>query len=168
MVETCFCEAEAIHQKKVNGFPRALAGQSGVESVYTRGIRVPPFPPSSFSNTGAEMKQMTRQEILDAILPLNEPENAPRRLQWLINLGYQMTIAARGGYPTVENKIEHLVAFNELQHQLYNQMLHCQTNDAWYRVEELLENLRQYAVPTGVAGDLGWAVQASVRSLAGR
>jgi hypothetical protein len=44
-------------------------------------------------------------------------------------MGYQMTISARAGYPTVENKIEHLVAFNELQHQLYNQMLHCQTND---------------------------------------
>lgn len=53
-----------------------------------------------------------------------------------------MTISARAGYPAVENKIEHLVAFNELQHQLYNQMLHHQTNDAWYKVEELLENLR--------------------------
>jgi len=60
------------------------------------------------------MNQMTRQEILDAILPLNDPENAGRRLQWLITLGYQMTISARAGYPTVENKIEHLVAFNEL------------------------------------------------------
>jgi hypothetical protein len=111
------------------------------------------------------MNEMTRQEILDAILPLNDPQNAPRRLQWLINLGYQMTISARGGYPTVQNEIEHLVAFNELQHQLYNQMLHCQTNDAWYKVEELLENLRKYAVATGVAGDFGWAVHTSIRSL---
>jgi hypothetical protein len=111
------------------------------------------------------MNQMTRQEILDAILPLNESENAPRRLQWLINLGYQMTISARAGYPTVENKIEHLVAFNELQHQLYNQMLHCQTNDEWYKSEDLLENLRKYAVAAGVAGDFGWAVHASIRSL---
>ena len=70
------------------------------------------------------MNQMTRQEILDAILPLNDPQNAARRLQWLINLGYQMTISARAGYPAVGNKIEHVVAFNELQHQLYNQMLH--------------------------------------------
>ena len=54
-----------------------------------------------------------------------------------------MTISARGGYPTVENKIEYVVAFNELQHQLYNQMLHCQTNDEWYNAEELLENLRK-------------------------
>jgi len=77
------------------------------------------------------MNQMTRQEILDVILPLNELQNAARRLQWLIELGYQMTISARAGYPTVENKIEHLVAFNELQHQLYNQILHCQTNDEW-------------------------------------
>lgn len=108
---------------------------------------------------------MTRQEILDAILPLNGPENAARRLQWLIRLGYEMTIDARSGYPTVENKIEHLVAFNEMQHQLYNQTLHCQTNDEWYKVEELLENLRKYAVATGVADDLGPAVHRSIRSL---
>jgi len=128
----------------------------------------PVFLPLQLSSTGAEMNQMTRQEILDAILPLNEPENGSRRLQWLINLGYQMTISARAGYPTVENKIEHLVAFNELQHQLYNQMLHTQTNDEWYKVEELLENLRKYAVAAGVAGDFGWAVHASIRSLVNR
>jgi len=111
------------------------------------------------------MNQMTRQEILDAILPLNDPQNAPRRLQWLINLGSQMTISARGGYPTVQNNIEHLVAFNELQHKLYHQMLHCQTNNEWYKVEELLENLRKYAVSAGVDGDFGWAAHTSIRSL---
>jgi hypothetical protein len=111
------------------------------------------------------MNEMTRQEILDAILPLNDPQNAPRRIQWLINLGYQMTVSARNGYPTVQNNIEHLVAFNELQHQLYNQMLHCQTNDEWYKVKEFLENLRKYAVTRGVAGDFGWAVHTSIRSL---
>jgi hypothetical protein len=57
------------------------------------------------------MNQMTRQEILDAILPLNDPQNAARRLQWLIDLGYQ------------------------------------------------------YAVAAGVAGDFGWAVHTSIRSL---
>lgn len=111
------------------------------------------------------MNQMTRQEILDAILPLNGPQNASRRLQWLIDLGYQMTVSARNGYPTLENKIEHLVAFNELQHQLYNQMLHSQTNDEWYKVEELLENLRKHAVAAGVAGEFGWAVHTSIRRL---
>jgi len=55
--------------------------------------------------------------------------------------------------------------FNELQHQLYNQMLHCQTNDEWYMVEELLENLRKYAVAAGMACDFGWAVHTSIRSL---
>jgi hypothetical protein len=111
---------------------------------------------------------MTRQEMLDAILPLNEPENAGRRLQWLINLGYQMTISARARYPTVGNKIEHLVAFNELQHDLYNQVMHCQMADEWYKVEEFLENLRKHAVETGVEGDFGWAVHTSLRSLTKR
>jgi hypothetical protein len=76
-----------------------------------------------------------------------------------------MTISARAGYPTVENKIERLVAFNELQHQLYNQVLRCQRGDEWYKVEEFLENLRKHAVATGVAGDLSWAVHTSIRSL---
>jgi hypothetical protein len=111
------------------------------------------------------MNQMTRQQILDAILPLNEPQNEHRRLQWFIRLGYQMTISARSGYPTVQNDIKHLVAFNELQHQLYNQMLHCQTKGEWYKAEELLENLRKYAVTAGVAGDFGAAVLASIRSM---
>jgi hypothetical protein len=88
-----------------------------------------------------------------------------RRLQWLNRLGYNMTISARAGYPAVQNKIEHLVLFNELQHQLYNQMLHSQTNDEWHKVEELLENLRKYAEAAGVAGDFGWAAHTSVRSL---
>ena len=111
------------------------------------------------------MNEMSREEILNAIAPLNDPRNAAQRLQWLINLGYQMTVAARSGYPRVENKIEHLVAFNELQHQLYSQMMHCQTNDEWYTVEELLENLRKYAEATKVAGDFGWAAKSSIRSL---
>jgi hypothetical protein len=91
-----------------------------------------------------------------------------QRLQWFIKLGYQMTVCARVGYPTVENKIKHLVAFNELQHQLYNQMLHCPTNDEWYKAEELLENLRKYAEAAGVAGEFGWAAQNSIRSLIGQ
>jgi hypothetical protein len=128
------------------------------------------FPPAFFPESSQQTKvnQMTRQEILDAILPLNDPENAARRLQWLINLGYQMTISARAGYPTVGNKIEHLVAFNELQHHLYNQVMHCQTGDEWYKVEEFLENLRKYAVATGVEGDFGWAVHTSIQSLTKR
>ena len=108
------------------------------------------------------MNKMTRQEILDAIQPLNGPQNAHLRLQWLIKLGYEMTVAARAGYPAVENKIEHLVAFNELQHKLYNQMLHCQTNGEWYKAEELLG---KYAEAAGVAGDFGCAALNSIRSL---
>jgi hypothetical protein len=34
-------------------------------------------------------------------------------------------------------------------------MLHCRTNDEWYKAEELLENLRKYTDATGVAGDFG-------------
>jgi hypothetical protein len=76
-----------------------------------------------------------------------------------------MTISARAGYPALGNKIEHLVAFLELQHQLYNQMLPCRTKDEWYKVDEFLEELRKFAVAAGVAGDFGWAAHTSIRLL---
>ena len=111
------------------------------------------------------MNQMTRQEILDAIQPLNDPLNEARRFEWLTTLGYQMTISARVGYPTLENRIEHLVAFNEMQHQLYNYVRHCRTKDQWNTVEDFLEGLRKFAVASGVGGDFGAAVHSSLRSV---
>jgi hypothetical protein len=108
---------------------------------------------------------MTAQEILDAIRPLNEPVNEARRFRWLTGLGYQMTVSARSGYPAAGNKIEHLVAFNELQHRLYNYIRACQRKDEWNTVQDFLEGLRNYSVELGVAGDFGWAVHTSIQSL---
>jgi hypothetical protein len=79
---------------------------------------------------------MTRKQILDALLPLS----GARRLQWLIALGWEMTLSARAGYPAVENNFAHVVAFNEMQHQLYNYMLHSQDQDDW-KIEDFLEGL---------------------------
>jgi hypothetical protein len=110
------------------------------------------------------MNQMTRQEILEAILPLNDPANESRRLNWLTALGYQMTVSARIGYPTVKNNIKHLVAFNEMQHQLYNYLQHPHEKEEW-KIEDFLEGLRRYAVTSGVEGDFGAAVHSSLRQL---
>jgi len=107
---------------------------------------------------------MDRQQILDLITPLNQPSNSARRVRWLIDLGFQMTISARAGYPTVDNDIRHLVAFNEMQHQLYNYLRRPQENEQW-KIEDFLEGLRRYAEATGVAGHLGAAVRTSLESL---
>jgi len=108
---------------------------------------------------------MNRQEILDLILPLDEPSNNTRRLLWLTDLGFQLTISARAGYPAVENNMKHLIAFNEIQHQLYNFMRHPQHKERW-KIEDFLEGLRQYAEASGVAGHFGAAVRSSLRRLA--
>jgi len=108
---------------------------------------------------------MNRQEILDLLLPLNEPSNTATRLRWLVELGFQMTIAARVGYPTVDTDIRHLVAFNEMQHQVYNYMRHPHEKEQW-KAEDFLEGLRRYAEASGVVGHLGFAVRASLEALA--
>ena len=92
---------------------------------------------------------MARKDVLDAVIPLNKEE----RTQWLITLGWQMTISARAGYPLAQqaDSIPHLMAFNELQHQLYDYLRHSQTKDDW-TIEDLLEGFYQKAAASGVAG----------------
>lgn len=108
---------------------------------------------------------MTRQKILDAILPLNDPVNQTRRFKWLAALGHQMTMSARAGYPVIGNNINHLVTFTETQHQLYNYMRHTNAEGEW-NIEDFLEGLRKHALACGVEDDFGAAVHTSLGSLA--
>ena len=105
---------------------------------------------------------MARKDVLDAVIPLNKEE----RTQWLITLGWQMTISARAGYPLAQqaDSIPHLMAFNELQHQLYDYLRHSQTKDDW-TIEDLLEGFYQKAAASGVAGDFGAALRSSLRAI---
>jgi hypothetical protein len=68
---------------------------------------------------------MTLKAVLDAVVPLDEDAQA----QWLIDLGWAMTVSARAGYPLAKQAdgIPHLMAFNELQHQLFNYLRHLPT-----------------------------------------
>src|SRR6476620_1874916 len=58
---------------------------------------------------------MTSTPILDTISQLNDAQ----RLEWLVNLGWEMTVSARAAYPNstmVNDKLSYLIAFNEIQH----------------------------------------------------
>jgi len=105
---------------------------------------------------------MTLKEVLDSVVPLNQEQ----RVQWLIALGSAMTISARAGYPAAEqaDSIPHLMAFNELQHQLFSYLRHSQTKDDW-TIENFLEGLCQKAKASGVEGDFGWALKWSVERI---
>jgi hypothetical protein len=92
-----------------------------------------------------------------------------QRVRWLIDLGWAMTVSARAGYPLAQkaDPVPHLMAFNEMQHQLFNYLHHSQTEDDW-TIEALVEGLFQRAKESGVDGDFGWALNWAMERLASR
>ena len=102
---------------------------------------------------------MTIQEVLEAVVPLNREQ----RVQWLIDLGWAMTVSARGGYPLAgqAEPIPHLMAFNELQHQLFNYLRHSRTKEDW-TIEDFIKGQCERAIASGVNGDFGWALKSSL------
>jgi hypothetical protein len=105
---------------------------------------------------------MTREEVLRVVSPLDKAQ----RVRWLHALGWAMTVSARAGYPAAQmtDSIPHLMAFNELQHQLYNYLRQHEKTDEW-TIENFLEGLYQKAVSTGVEGDFGWALKVSLEHI---
>ena len=87
----------------------------------------------------------------------------------MIDLGAQLTISARGAYPleTQAGSVTHLVAFNELQHQVYGRIRALSRGDEW-TIESFVDGLLQKAQHYGVGGDLGWALKTSLSTLRNR
>ena len=90
-----------------------------------------------------------------------------QQTRWLIDLGWAMTVAARAGYPLAQraDPVPHLMAFNEMQHQLFNYLRDSRSKDDW-RIEAFLEGLCQKAKVSGVEGDFGWALNWTLERLA--
>lgn len=108
---------------------------------------------------------MTIKEVLDAVVPLNTEQ----RVLWLIDLGWAMTVSARAGYPLAGQvePIPHMMAFNELQHQLFNYLIHFREKDDW-SIEDFIKGLCERAVASGVNGDFGWALKSSLEKISKR
>jgi len=89
-----------------------------------------------------------------------------QRERWLIDLGWAMTVAARAGYPLAQeaDPIPHLMAFNEMQHQLFNYLRDSRTRDDW-TIEAFIDGLCQKAKVSGVEGDFGWALNYALKKL---
>ena len=85
---------------------------------------------------------MTKAEMLDKLRSFDQE----KELRWMISLGAQLAIAARDGYPVQEKSgnVECLVAFNEMQHQIYGRIRHLSRGDEW-AIESLLDGLEQKA-----------------------
>jgi hypothetical protein len=102
---------------------------------------------------------LTKDEILDKLQLLNREQE----LQWMINLGAQFTIAARSGYPIQEKpgNIQHLVAFNEMQHQVYSRIRHLQRGEEW-TIESFVNGLLEKSTIYKVQTDFNWALSRSL------
>jgi hypothetical protein len=105
---------------------------------------------------------MTKEEVLNALRDLDREQER----RWLTDFGGLLTISARSGYPVgaESGRIEHLMAFNEMQHQLYGRLRHLDTGEPW-DLEEFLNGLQRIAEYRHVEGDFGWALATSVRRL---
>ena len=105
---------------------------------------------------------MTRKEIVNRVSCLG----AEKRLQWLITLGWEMTVSARAYYPRGPEggSLTHLIAFNELQHQVYNYLRHSGTEDDW-TIEQFVHGLCDKAAASGVEGYFGAAIRSSVDAI---
>ena len=99
-------------------------------------------------------------------LPLIEALDADKRARWLIDLAWAMTVSARAGYPLARQaaRIPHLMAFNEMQHQVFNYLRHSGTQHNW-TIESFVEGLCQKAKVSGIEGDFGWALNWSLERL---
>jgi len=106
---------------------------------------------------------MTRKEIVDAVSCLDDE----KRLQWLITLGWELTVCARAYYPRGPEggSLEHLIAFNELQHQVFNYIRHSRTEHDW-TIDRFVNGLCDKASASSVEGYFGAAMKSSVEAIA--
>jgi len=105
---------------------------------------------------------MNKEEAVLAVSGLS----AEGKLEWLVDLGMFLTVAARSGYPILgaPGSLEHLVAFNEIQHALYGCLRHLRDGSAW-PMETFLDGLVDTARRSGVEQDFVWALAHSVDRL---
>ncbi len=100
---------------------------------------------------------MTLEEVLATFRAMPEEE-----VPWMIDLGYQLTVYTRGAYPFDQQPgdVNHLLGFNELQHQIYGRIRHLRRGEEW-TLESFLEGLSKRAEHYGITRDLVAALKAS-------
>lgn len=105
---------------------------------------------------------MTRVEAIAAL----EKMNSEQQIRWMVSLGMWLTVSARGAYPfdSQPGSISHLMAFNEMQHQVYGRIRHLNHSEEW-TAESFVDGLLKKAQFYGLEGDLGWAVKTAFESL---
>jgi hypothetical protein len=105
---------------------------------------------------------MTKDDVMNAL----HGRTQDRELQWMIDLGANLTVSARGYYPIEKQlgSLSHLIGFNELQHQVYGRIRQFRRDDEW-TLDSFVDGLIQKAEFYGITGDLGWAIKSAISSM---
>ena len=105
---------------------------------------------------------MTKQDVLNAL----QGRRPDQELQWMVAIGANLTVSARGYYPveTQVGSLSHLMGFNELQHQVYGRIRQFGRDEDW-TLDSFLDGLLEKAEFYGISGDLGWAIKSANASM---
>ena len=105
---------------------------------------------------------MTKQDVLNAL----QGRRPDQELQWMVAIGANLTVSARGYYPvgTQVGSLSHLMGFNELQHQVYGRIRKFGRDENW-TLDSFLDGLLEKAEFYGISGDLGWAIKSAIASM---
>lgn len=105
---------------------------------------------------------MTNQDVMDEL----KGRRPDQELQWMIALGANLTVSARGYYPVERQpgSLSHLMGFNELQHQVYGRIRKFGRDEDW-TLDSFLDGLLEKAEFYGISGDLGWAIKSAIASM---
>ena len=109
------------------------------------------------------------EENLTEIVGLSPEEETA----WTIDLGYRLTVYARGNYPldSQPGNINQLVGFNELQHRIYGRIRHLRDGAKWeWTLSNFVRGLYESAEHYRIEWDLNAAMRAStaIRRASGR
>ena len=106
---------------------------------------------------------MTRNDVLNGLRNLTTEE----QIQWMFGFGYELTVAARGAYTVgeLDGDAARLMGFNELQHQVYGRSRQLRCGEEW-TLESFLDSLIEKAKLYKIEGDVGSAIQFSLKNIA--
>lgn len=104
---------------------------------------------------------MTRNDALHILNMMVKEE----QLGWMHCFARNLTVAARGSYPTENHagNVHGLMCVNEIQHRVLARIDAFQRGDEWSN-ESFLDLIFTTASFSGIAGDVGWALKDSLEA----
>ena len=102
---------------------------------------------------------MTKDDLLIQVRSFS----ANQHQEWLLALGANLTVSARGAYVPETDRADgsRLRGFNELQHQLYNRLRALPEGREW-PLESFLDVLHEKSVRADIWADVSWSLERSV------